>query len=63
MKFSDLEDATAIVERLDRIEKAIEALNDRFEKLLDRFDNWLRWIIGLQLGLYMIVIGAYFLRK
>lgn len=63
MKFSDLEDAATIAERLERIEKAIEALIDRFERLLDRFDNWLRWIIGLQLGLYMIVIGAYFLRK
>lgn len=56
MKFTDLEDAGTLNERLDRIEKAIDKLNDRF-------DQWLRWVIGLQLGAYILIIGGYFLRK
>jgi hypothetical protein len=31
--------------------------------LEDRFDNWLRWIIGLQLGLYAVIIGAFFIHR
>ena len=56
MKASELEDAANLLDRLDKIERSIEKLNDRF-------DQWLRWIIGLQLGSYILIMTGYFLRK
>jgi hypothetical protein len=56
MKFSELEDAGTVTERLERIERDLREL--RTEMV-----GWVRWIIGLQLGSYLLIIGSYFLKR
>jgi len=41
----------------------VDKLGEQIEKFNDRFDGWLRWVIGLQLGSYILIIGGYFLHK
>ena len=59
MKFSDLEDAGGI----ERIEKDLHDLRTETRELRNEMTAWVRWIIGLQLGAYLLIIGGYFLHK
>ena len=47
----------------DQIEIELRKLGEQIEKFNGRFDDWLRWVIGLQLGSYILIIGGYFLHK
>ena len=70
MKLSDIDDADKLVTKdylevvLGRFEnRMMDKLTEQIGKLNDRFDGWLRWVIGLQLGSYILIIGGYFLHK
>ncbi len=47
----------------DQIEIELRKLGEQIEKFNGRFDDWLRWVIGLQLGSYILIIGGYLLHK
>lgn len=41
----------------------VDNLAKQIDSLRDKIDQWVRWIIGLQMGTYVLLVLAYFTHR